>query len=783
MRTLSIIPLVCIFTALFFAPMQLAAQSFYEPTQVNNIQLYFSETNWDQILDNLAAAGQEERLTGNAIINGVPYDSVGVRYKGNSSYNANRNKNPFNIKLDYIYDDQLIDVVYGTIKLANGFNDPSLIRETLAYEIARKYMPASLANYANVYVNGILIGVYTSVQDVDSYFMRTHLGCTGKPRFKSDSNPTGNPVIWGYNGADSTAYASMYEIESDYGWGDLIHFTNVLNNDQTSVANVLNVDQHLWFLAFENLLDNFDSPINIFHNFYLFGDEDSRFNPILWDLNEAFGTFNHVGTSNLTITQLQNYDPLANLTSPIHTLISKVLSNPRYKKMYIAHMRTMLTENFSNGWYATRGAELQNICAPYVQADPNFFYTYANFMANLNSNITGPRTIPGITLLMNTRATFLQNNSAFAGTLPQISVLNYSPVSPLPNTTVSFTLAALDANYAQLGIRQNAAQKFNYYQMFDDGMHSDGAAGDGVFGISVPIGYGNVQYYAWVENNSQGAFYPARAEHEFFSINVSSPQGGVQFNEINYNSSDDFDPGDWVEIHNPGSEIIDISNWVFKDGDDSHSFSIPLGTTLHADEYLVLCQSLAEFQTWFPNVTNVLGDFDFGLSGSGEPVRLYTSSGEVVDSVFYGVNAPWPTEPNGTGSTLALISPELDNNLPESWQASAGNGSPGASNSGSAIEDNLSPALTIALSSYPNPFSSQTTIQYKNSRNANLELSIYNLKGQKVRTLVSDYLGKGEHSLSWDGRDSHNSRLGSGIYFLVMQSEGASTVHKMLLLK
>jgi spore coat protein CotH len=84
MKLLNFVPLVCILAALFFAPMQLAAQNFYEPTQVNTIHLYFSEANWDQLLDNLASAGQEERLTGSAIINGVPYDSVGVRYKGNS---------------------------------------------------------------------------------------------------------------------------------------------------------------------------------------------------------------------------------------------------------------------------------------------------------------------------------------------------------------------------------------------------------------------------------------------------------------------------------------------------------------------------------------------------------------------------------------------------------------------------------------------------------------------------------------------------------------------------
>ena len=150
-----------------------AQDFFYDIDTVNDFQLFFTQANWDQILDALYAAGNQERLIGTAVINGVTYDSVGVRYKGNSSYNPNRLKNPFNIKLDHVIEDQTIGP-YGTIKLANGFSDSSFIRETLSYEIARKYMPASRANYARVYVNDTQIGVYTSVQDVESYFMNEH---------------------------------------------------------------------------------------------------------------------------------------------------------------------------------------------------------------------------------------------------------------------------------------------------------------------------------------------------------------------------------------------------------------------------------------------------------------------------------------------------------------------------------------------------------------------------------------------------------------------------------
>ncbi len=112
------------------------AQNFYDINTINTIEIEFEESNWDYLLDQLKAAGNEERLMGAVTINGQAFDSVGVRYKGNSSYNSNQVKNPFNIKLDYIIDDQELDG-YGTLKLSNGFKDPSFVRETLGYEIAR----------------------------------------------------------------------------------------------------------------------------------------------------------------------------------------------------------------------------------------------------------------------------------------------------------------------------------------------------------------------------------------------------------------------------------------------------------------------------------------------------------------------------------------------------------------------------------------------------------------------------------------------------------------------
>ncbi len=684
-----------------------AQQDFYDINTVNNIYLYFTQSNWDQILDQLYAAGNEERLVGTAIINGVTYDSVGVRYKGNSSYNPNNNKNPFNIKLDYIIDNQNIGP-YGTLKLANGFADPSFIRETLSYEIARKYMPASRANYANVYVNDQLIGVYTSVQDVDSYFMNEHFHCSGKPRFKCDTN-TMNPVtVWGYLGSDSTAYEQYYQIESHYGWNALINFTNVLQNNPSNIAQVMNVDQNLWMCVFDNLLVNLDSPINVFHNFYLFGDASDRINPLVWDLNMSFGGFQ--GGS---VTQMQQLDPLRNANSNTFLLLKNVLSNACYKKMYIAHMRTMIEENFSNGWYATRGAELQAIVAPYVQADPNFFYSYTNFQSNLNNQVAGGQggpgggqSVPGITQLMNARATYLLNNSNFAGTVPSLVSYNHSPETVEVSSTILFTATANNATYMQLGFRQNHTLAFQYYEMFDDGAHSDGAAGDGTFAVSIPVSSGDIEYYFWAENTQQGMFFPARAEFEFYSIPVINNNPSLLYiNEIMAKNASFPDPfgemDDWVELYNPNDFPVNIGGMYMTDSHYSDGISawtqIPTGysdiTTIAPHSFLVV---------WFDE------DLDQGplhindkLGGSADAVYLIDTDGETVIDSYTWTEA---TDLNVDDRSIGRM-PDGGNEWMLFGTGQTSPCTPGASNSsGSNVVSLYINEIMAKNASFPDPF-------------------------------------------------------------------------------
>jgi flagellar hook assembly protein FlgD len=84
---------------------------------------------------------------------------------------------------------------------------------------------------------------------------------------------------------------------------------------------------------------------------------------------------------------------------------------------------------------------------------------------------------------------------------------------------------------------------------------------------------------------------------------------------------------------------------------------------------------------------------------------------------------------------------------------------------------------------YPNPFNPSTTIRYSLPKTTHAIVTIYDMLGTKVRTLVNSLQNAGEHSLVWDGRDHQARPVASGIYFYRLEAENLKMQKKMVLLK
>ncbi len=100
-----------------------------------------------------------------------------------------------------------------------------------------------------------------------------------------------------------------------------------------------------------------------------------------------------------------------------------------------------------------------------------------------------------------------------------------------------------------------------------------------------------------------------------------------------------------------------------------------------------------------------------------------------------------------------------------------------------ANEDDISDTPEIVLSNYPNPFNPETTISFNIPKDGKVELAIFNIKGQKIKTLVNESKPRGSHTVTWNGKSSNNKSASSGVYFYKLTSNGKTQMKKMLLMK
>jgi spore coat protein CotH len=739
---------------------------FYDINTVREIRIEFEEDNWDEILDSLFLNGSD-RLLGKVIIDGTELDSVGIRYKGYSSCDPDRPKNPFNIKLDYVIDNQSYSGI-NKIKLSNVIDDPSFVREVLSYEIIRKYMPASEANFANVYVNDELQGLYTNVESVNKDFTSKHFSSRQNSFFKGEPEeleyPFGKNANLEYcHGIDSLNYTPYYKIESDYGWSDLFELIQILNETPENIEQILNVNRTLWMHAINYVLVNLDSYIAYSQNYYLYFDNNHRFNPIIWDLNMSFGSFRNSDAINyfgLSINQIKELDPLQHLNSSHRPLISNLIQNETYRKMFLAHMRTILDENFSNEEYKIRGQAMQNLIDINVQNDFNKFYSYEDFLNNLESEVGGTGgmdVFPGIVDLMEARLEYLMNYTGFQS-VPNISVVTHLPVNPVSGEAITVISEVEDANTVMLFFRPDEFGLFQKIEMFDDGDHNDGNAGDNVYGATVQAGKNNSEYYIYAENDLAGKFSPRRAEYELYKITNSYFETGLVINEFLADNDSvipdqDGEYDDWIELYNNSDTEIELIDYFLSDmNSDLTLWAFP-DTSISTNEYLII---------WADNDEQNGLHANFKLSSSGDEIYLVNPDTIIIDGIVFNSQHQDTSTgrfPNGTGDFIKM---------PPTFSSE---------NSGFEGVDEIYNSLVVNV--YPNPAKEKVFIEIENIGNESYELQLMNIDGC---ILHRKNIPENSNSSLKQIEEIDISNFPKGIYIIKIQSNKLLITKKILIL-
>lgn len=156
---------------------------------------------------------------------------------------------------------------------------------------------------------------------------------------------------------------------------------------------------------------------------------------------------------------------------------------------------------------------------------------------------------------------------------------------------------------------------------------------------------------------------------------IAGPQD-IVFNEIHYDAHPKTERIEFVELLNAGSVSVNLSGWRIK---GIGKFTFPVSTTIDPGEFLLVTENTKALRARFGISTPF--QYSGTLRTEGESLLLFDAEGNEIDRVSYQAGFPWPTAARGTGASMELLHPKLDNAQGGAWRSSVGGPTPGKPNS------------------------------------------------------------------------------------------------------
>lgn len=503
--------------------------SMFEKDSLRDMYVTFEDSDFHSILVNSFFNNPSFRIPATVSLNGMYFDSVAVRYKGNSTFclphDLGNPKLPYNLDFNEWVSGQKI-MGYKKIKLANAWLDPTFSKEFSASNIYRNYLPTPEVNLLKLHVQDDYLGLYVNTESINKQFLTKHFGEKDGVLFKCDpvgmfcgEEVEGEPNFH-YLGEDSTNYYTSYNLKSDNGgWDKLMELISALNFNTEELGEFLNIDRVLWAFAVNTVIANYDTYNGYYvHNYYLYQTEDGLFQMIPWDLSESFvGAI--MGWSYWNPSDVYEFDPYYGADPIVYEgntytrpLTQYLLNNPLYRKQYTAHMRTVINESLDSDAIYESVYQLQQLAYDAATQDENKLFDMSLFSSNVQDPFWADWGFGGIVSTVNERKNYLLAH-------PEISM---SPPS-INNLSVDgnyVTVEIVNASQVDLmGTLSEFNSKFIAYPMYDDGLNGDVFPGDGIYTIMLPEEISNdmeFKFYIRAQNTQAMALSPERAEYEFY---------------------------------------------------------------------------------------------------------------------------------------------------------------------------------------------------------------------------------------------------------------------------
>ena len=402
-----IVAVAVIFALLFCAAIIYAANAYdsshiteYQKKLFNGeiatIDIQVDSKDWQDLLDN---AEEKDYISGDLVINGEVFDSVGIRAKGNSNLtqiaDSESDRYSLNIKFNKYVKGQ---TYYGldSLSLNNLIDDPTYTKEYLSYDIMRYIgVPTPLTNYAKITVNGEDYGFMLLLERYDYAFLdrvydssKGHLYNVKKDMDTSDEfDMTGGSLV--YSGDDIGSYASIFK-NAVFGKTDEKDNQRVIMaiknlNEGTELEQYWDVDEILRYFAAHTAIVNLNSYISAESQNYYIYERDGKLTILPWSYNEAFGGNLKTNSKTLDVVNLPIDTPVYGVDVDMEDrpLLNVLLAIPEYKEKYHGYLNQIVEGYFDSGLFEKTIDDLDAKIGDYVKTDVSAFHTYGQYKESL----------------------------------------------------------------------------------------------------------------------------------------------------------------------------------------------------------------------------------------------------------------------------------------------------------------------------------------------------------------------------------------------------------------
>jgi hypothetical protein len=581
---------------------------------------------------------------------------------------------------------------HNNLILRNSGNDwqYTMLRDGLVSELAKGMNLERLAFQPSVlYLNGEYWGVHNLREKVNEHYFEANYGIDASLITILENNAV---EVIGKNTEynQMIAFANSQNLQTDASFNAL--------------ANQMDIEAYIDYMIMQVYVHNDDWPGNNI-KYWKYDGPGSKWRWILFDTDFGFGLYNTSKVSQNTLQFASATNGPSWPNPPWSTLLfRRLLTNNTFKQMFINRYADCLNTIFVPSFIHSKTDSIRSMISEEMKRHlPRWSQNFNSWNSNVEavktfasqrqSNVRGHiRSFFNLPREWNVN---VSTSHASAG----IVHLNSLKLSAFPFTGVYFQDAPIKLTaYPKQGFR---------FVRWEGSVNSTNAT------ISVnPTG----------TTSLKAVFEPTGS---------TVPQ--IVINEINYKSADDYDTGDWIELYNNSSYVVDLTGWRIEDSKPLNGYVFPSGMMIYPGEYLVLYSERSKFASRYPMMKNASGELSFSLSSDGEIIRLFSSDRTLIDQVVYLPSLPWPSEANGKGATLELVNPNTDNENGANWRPGINGGTPGRQN-GTFNHNELQLVSNVPPACFPTRFSDFTTLKFNIAPNENYRVDVFDLSGRIRQT-------------------------------------------------